>query len=56
MLQLQSGYSMLREYRHKIGIADDPYCDYGEMENLERYLLHCQKYDAPREKMKRASP
>ena len=22
------------------------------MENLEPYLLHCQKYDAPREKMK----
>ena len=52
MLQFQSGYVKLREYRHKIGLADDPYCDFGEIENLEHYLLHSQNYDVPREKVK----
>ena len=52
ILQLQSGYSKLKEYRHKIGTEENPFCKCGEVENVEHYLLHCQEYEGPREKMK----
>ena len=45
-------YSKLKEYRHKVGTAENPFCECGEIENVEHYLPHCQEYERPREKMK----
>ena len=28
LLQLQSGYCQLKEYQHKVGIADSPHCEW----------------------------
>ena len=52
ILQLQSGYSKLKEYRHKVGTAENLCCNCGDIENVEHYLLHCQEYKGPKEKIK----
>ena len=38
--QLQSGYSKLREFRHKVGLTDDPYCEGGEVKNPDLVVGH----------------
>ena len=50
ILQLQSGYSKLKEYRHKVGTAENLFCNCGDIENVEQYLLHCQEYEGPKRK------
>ena len=42
----------LKEYRHKMGTAENPFCKCGEVENVEQYLLLCQEYECAREKTK----
>ena len=43
LLQHQNGYCKLKEYQHKVGIADSPHCECGVIEDVPHYLLECQK-------------
>src|SRR5262245_61250065 len=50
-----TGHCNLRQYRHRFGREEDPYCDCGDgsIENVEYYLLSCSKYDRQREKLRK---
>ena len=41
ILQLQTGYSQLNEYRHKLGQAKTNQCECGQVETMEHYLIEC---------------
>ena len=51
ILQIQSGYSKLNEYRHKLGLCDSIECICGEPETPEYFLIHCPNYQHCRESM-----
>ena len=44
ILQLRTGYSILNDYRHKLG-----QCECAQMETVQYYLLQCQLYDEERD-------
>ena len=49
---LRSGYTRLNQYKHMIGIIDSPNCECGHVEDVEHYLLNCQKHEEQREKLR----
>ena len=48
MLQLRTGYSKLNDYRHKLGQVETRYCEFGQIETVQHYLLECPLYDEAR--------
>lgn len=48
LMQLRTGYSMLNEYRWKIGQKETPYCSCGEIETVKHFMLECVIYDDAR--------
>ena len=52
VFQLKSDYTELREYQHKVALADEMYCECGEVENPDHYILQCQNYFVHREKLR----
>ena len=54
LLQLQSGYSYSKEYQHKTGIAEDRYCNCGEIEDLSHFILNGPN-EGPRENLTKFS-
>ena len=48
MLQLRTGYSKLNDYRHKLGQVETRYCECGQIETVQHYLLECPLYDEAR--------
>src|SRR5438876_73717 len=55
LARLRTGHCNLRQYNHRFGREDYPYCECGDgsIENVEHYLLSCRKYDQQREKLRR---
>ena len=51
ILQLQTGYSQLNEYRHKLGQAKTNQCECGQVETTEHYLIECPLQEQPRNHM-----
>ena len=49
---LRSGYAKLNDYLFKLNIADTPLCTCGSKETVEHYILHCNLYEDPRERMR----
>ena len=45
-------YAKLNDYLHKIGVSETSKCSCGEVETIEHYLLHCEKYFNERERMR----
>ena len=41
------GYCRLKEYQHKVGIADSPTCESGAIEDVQHFLLECPNYHVP---------
>ena len=41
-------YSMLNDYRHKLGQCESGLCECGQMETVQHYLLQCQLYEEER--------
>ena len=48
MLQLRTGYSKLSDYRHKLGHVGTRFCECGQIETVQHYLLECPLYDEAR--------
>ena len=48
MLQLRTGYSKLNDYRHKLWQVETRYCECGQIETVQHYLLECPLYDEAR--------
>ena len=48
ILQLRTGYSILNDYRHKLGQCESGLCECGQMETVQHYLLQCQLYEEER--------
>ena len=40
ILQLQTGYNTLNDYRSKLGQVESNLCKCGQVENIEHFLLH----------------
>ena len=51
ILQLQTGYSQLNEYRHKLGQTKTNQCTCGQVETTEHYLTECTLYEQQRNLM-----
>ncbi|MCG8032941.1 MAG: RNAse HI domain-containing protein, partial [Candidatus Thiodiazotropha taylori] len=51
ILQIQTGYSKLSDYRYKLGQCDSNKCTCGEPETPEHFLIHCPNYQHCRETM-----
>ena len=49
--KLRTGYC-LNEYLHKIGIVDTPYCECGEIESFEHYIIECSETQDLRERLR----
>ena len=54
ILQLQSGYSILKEYQNKVWIADSPTFECKAIEDVQHFLLECPSYHVPRETLRRS--
>ena len=39
VLQLRTGYSKLSDYRHKLGQVESRFCESGQIETVQHYLL-----------------
>ena len=50
--QLRSGYVMLNDYKHSIGLSDSPFCDCGQVETVAHYLEECHLHEDTRERLK----
>ena len=48
ILQLRTGYSKLNDYRHKLGQVETRFCECGEVENVQHFLLGCPLYEEAR--------
>ena len=44
ILQLQTVFSKLNEYRHKLGQREDNRCQCGEIETTDHFINHCPTY------------
>ena len=51
ILQIQTGYSKLNDYRYKLGQCDSNKCTCGEPETPEHFLIDCPNYQQYRETM-----
>ncbi|CAG2188197.1 unnamed protein product [Mytilus edulis] len=51
--EIRTGYSRLNKYRNQIGQSLTPYCECGEEETSEHFLLYCPRYQQEREDMRR---
>ena len=51
ILQIQTGYSKLNDYRYKLGQCDSNKCACGEPETPEHFLIDCPNYQQYRETM-----
>ena len=51
ILQLQTGYSQLNDYRNKLGLSKTNQCDCGQVETTEHYLIECPLQGLPRNRM-----
>ena len=51
ILQLQTGYSQLNKYRHKLGLSKTNQCECGQVETTEHYLIECPLQELPRNRM-----
>ena len=49
--KLRTGYC-LNEYLHKIGVVDTPYCECGEIESCEHYIMECSETQDLRERLR----
>ena len=47
ILQLQTGYNTLNDYRSKLGQAERNLCKCGQVEDTEHFLLQCPHQDEP---------
>ena len=45
MLQLRTGYSKLNDFDIKLGQVETRYCECGQIETVQHYLLECPLYD-----------
>ena len=50
--KLRLGYNQLKDYQLKLGISDSNLCDCNQIETVEHYLLHCEKYFNEREALR----
>ena len=48
ILQLQTGYNILNQYRSKLGQTESNLCQCGKVEDTEHFLLQCQLQEEPR--------
>ena len=48
ILQLRSGYSLLNDYRHKLGQCESELCECGQVETVQHCLLECHLYEEAR--------
>ena len=48
ILQLNTGYSILNDYWHKLGQCESGLCECGQMETVHHFLLQCQLYEEGR--------
>ena len=48
IIQLQTGYSVLNQYRFKLGQTESSLCQCGQVEDTEHYLLQCPLQEEPR--------
>ena len=48
ILQLQTGYNILNQYRSKLGQTESNLCQCGQVENTEHFLLQCPLQEEPR--------
>ena len=48
ILHLQTGFSKLNEYRHKLGQCEDDRCQCGEHETTDHFINHCPTYEQHR--------
>ena len=51
MAKLRTGYC-LNEYLYKIGVVDRPYCQCGEVESREHYIMECSNLQDLRERLR----
>ena len=51
ILQLQTGYSQLNDYRHKLGLSKTDQCECGHVETTEHYLIECPLQELARNRM-----
>ena len=50
--KLRLGYNQLWDYQFKICISDSNLCKCNQIETVEHYLLHCEKYFNKREALR----
>ena len=50
--QLNAGYCILNEYKHKTVQGDSPDCICGETESVRHYIEDCEIYESVREKLR----
>ena len=48
ILQLQTGYNILNQYRSKLGQTESNLCQCGQVEDTEHFLLECPIQEEPR--------
>ena len=48
ILQLRTGYSKLNDYRHKLGQVETRFCECGQVETVQHFLLECPMYEEAR--------
>ena len=48
VLQLQTGYNILNQYRSKLGQTESNLCQCGKVEDTEHFLLQCPLQEEPR--------
>ncbi|KAJ8914126.1 hypothetical protein NQ315_016202 [Exocentrus adspersus] len=46
--RIRSDHALCKKYKHKKGLAEDPYCTYGEVEDMQRIILECPQYQNQR--------
>ena len=50
--KLRLGYNQLRDYQFKLGISNNNLCECNQLETVEHYLLHCERYFNEREALR----
>ena len=55
LVRLRTGHCSLNQYLHRFGIEDDPRCNCGDgiVETVKHFLLHCDKYERLRDKLRK---
>ena len=50
--KLRLGYNQLRDYQFKLDISNNNSCECNQLETVEHYLLHCERYFNEREALR----